>query len=76
MENNYTIVNCFLMALRERHVLKPGRWTGRWTMDDGRWTMDDGRWTMDDGRWTMDDGRWTMDVHRPGFNLAHEILSK
>jgi hypothetical protein len=58
-----------------RHVLKPGRWTGRWTMDDGRWTMDDGRWTMDDGRWTMDDGRWTMDDgrctmddHRPGFS--------
>ena len=54
---------------QNRHVLKPGRWTGRWTMDDGRWTMDDGRWTMDDGRWTMDDGRWTMFiVHRPGFS--------
>ena len=26
-----------------RHVLKPGRWTGRWTMDAGRWTLDDGR---------------------------------
>ena len=40
------------------YVLKPGRWTGRWTMDDGRWTMDDGRWT------------WTMDVHRPGFSIC------
>ena len=49
------------MGMFFRHVLKPGRWTGRWTMDDGRWTMD---WMMDDGRpgfsicaktWTMDD---------------------
>ena len=46
------------------HVLKPGRWTGRWTLDDGRWTMDAGRWTLDDGRWTLDDGRWTMDAGR------------
>jgi hypothetical protein len=62
---------------KNRHVLKPGRWTsmddGRpWTMDvHGRWTsMDDGRpWTMDDGRWFQGFiGRWTMDVHRPGFS--------
>ena len=42
-------VLAFLNVLKRKqstfsgHVLKPGRWTGRWTMDAGRWTLDDGR---------------------------------